>query len=338
MKESLREFPATTWNDVYNKYNTKHRIEEDRVAQPMFDERAGPRHSESGKRTGKNKYEHYMGPAGGDNSSTHVRVGDYSFNVSISELVAVLKGMGDKVRWPKEMRSDPRKRNPDHWFEFHNDHGHRIADYWLLQGEVENLLKQGYLTDLFSEKGRQSYMKNKQEPPKPISPETTVNVITGGDEVNGVTYTATKKTSKVTVTHGKRIRQALEGESITFDDEDVDDLMIPHNDALELVRQFQSWKVVQIPREENAEADALANLTSVTEMTNPENAIMTPLLEEIGGLAGLTWDNPELSVPENRTGKGFLKMLGLEKNTDLDGRPTEYLDIPPEESYTDLLL
>ncbi|XP_075079962.1 uncharacterized protein LOC107761909 [Nicotiana tabacum] len=232
MKESLREFPATTWNDVYNKYNTKHRIEEDRVAQPMFDERAGPRHSESGKRTGKNKYEHYMGPAGGDNSSTHVRVGDYSFNVSISELVAVLKGMGDKVRWPKEMRSDPRKRNPDHWFEFHNDHGHRIADYWLLQGEVENLLKQGYLTDLFSEKGRQSYMKNKQEPPKPISPETTVNVITGGDEVNGVTYTATKKTSKVTVTHGKRIRQALEGESITFDDEDVDDLMIPHNDAL----------------------------------------------------------------------------------------------------------
>ncbi|XP_070007893.1 uncharacterized protein [Nicotiana sylvestris] len=232
MKESLREFPATTWNDVYNKYNTKHRIEEDMVAQPMFDERAGPRHSESGKRIGKNKYEHYMGPAGGDNSSTHVRVGDYSFNVSISELVAVLKGMGDKVRWPKEMRSDPRKRNPDHWFEFHNDHGHRIADYWLLQGEVENLLKQGYLTDLFSEKGRQSYMKNKQEPPKPISLERTVNVITGGDGVNGVTYTATKKTSKVTVTHGKRIRQALEGESITFDDEDVDDLMIPHNDTL----------------------------------------------------------------------------------------------------------
>ncbi|XP_070049484.1 uncharacterized protein [Nicotiana tomentosiformis] len=101
--------------------------------------------------------------------------------------------MGDKVQWPKEMRSDPSKRNPDFWCEFHNDHGHRTTDYRLLQGEVEHLLKQGYLTHLFSEKGRQSYMKNRQEPPKPPSPKGTVNVITGGYEVNGITYTAAKK-------------------------------------------------------------------------------------------------------------------------------------------------
>ncbi|XP_019259009.1 PREDICTED: uncharacterized protein LOC109237194 [Nicotiana attenuata] len=103
--------------------------------------------------------------------------------------------MGDKVRWPKEMKSDPSKRNPDFWCEFHNDHSHRTADCRLRQGEVEHLLKQGYLTDLFR-----------------------------GDEVNGVTYTTAKNMSKVTV--------VLDGGSITFDDEDVDDLMIPHNDTL----------------------------------------------------------------------------------------------------------
>ncbi|XP_075082240.1 uncharacterized protein LOC142166795 [Nicotiana tabacum] len=130
------------------------------------------------------------------------------------------------------MRSDPSKRNPDFWCEFHNDHGHRTADCRLLQGEVKHLLKQGYLTDMFSEKGRQSYMKNRQEPPKPPSPKRTVNIITGEYEVNGVTYTSAKKTSKVTVTHGKRVRQDLDGDNITFDDEDVDSLMIPHNDAL----------------------------------------------------------------------------------------------------------
>ncbi|XP_070028648.1 uncharacterized protein [Nicotiana sylvestris] len=85
---------------------------------------------------------------------------------------------------------------------------------------------------MFSEKGRKSYMKNRQESPKHASPKRIVNVITGGDEVNGVTYTAAKKTSKVTITHGNRIRQVLEGDSITFDDEDVNDLMIPHNDTL----------------------------------------------------------------------------------------------------------
>ncbi|XP_009608765.1 uncharacterized protein [Nicotiana tomentosiformis] len=130
------------------------------------------------------------------------------------------------------MRSDPSKRNSDFWCEFHNDHGHRTSDCRILQGEVEQLLKQGYLIDLFSEKGRQSYMKNKQEPQKPPSPQRTVNVITGGDEVNGVTYTTAKKMSKIMVTHGKQVLQVLDGDSITFDDEDVDDLIISHNDTL----------------------------------------------------------------------------------------------------------
>ncbi|XP_019254535.1 PREDICTED: uncharacterized protein LOC109233203 [Nicotiana attenuata] len=130
--------------------------------------------------------------------------------------------MGDKVRWPKEMRSNPNRQNSDHWCEFHHDHGHKTADCRLLQGEVDHLLKQGYLTELFSEKGKQAYMKNRQEPPKPPSPKRTVNVISGGEEINGVTYTAAKKVSKVSVTHGKRVRHVSEEESITFDDADAD--------------------------------------------------------------------------------------------------------------------
>ncbi|XP_019242437.1 PREDICTED: uncharacterized protein LOC109222546 [Nicotiana attenuata] len=109
-----------------------------------------------------------------------------------------------------------------------------MTDCRLLQGEVEHLLKQGYLTELFSEKGKQAYMKNRQEPPKPPSPKRTVNVISGGEEINGVTYTAVKKVSKITVTYGKRVRRVLEEDSITFDDADADGIQTPHNDALEI--------------------------------------------------------------------------------------------------------
>ncbi|XP_019230367.1 PREDICTED: uncharacterized protein LOC109211299 [Nicotiana attenuata] len=130
------------------------------------------------------------------------------------------------------MRSNPNRRNPDFWCEFHNDHGHKTADCRLLQCEVEHLLKQGYLIELFSEKGNHAYMKNRQEPPKPPSPKRTVNVISGGEEINGVTYTAPRKVSKITVTHGKRVRQVLEEESITFDDANADGVITPHNDAL----------------------------------------------------------------------------------------------------------
>ncbi|XP_070011128.1 uncharacterized protein [Nicotiana sylvestris] len=115
--------------------------------------------------------------------------------------------------------------------EFHNDHGHKTADCRLLQGEVENLLKQGYSTELFSEKGKQTYMKNTQEPPKPPSPKRMVNVISGVEEINGVTYTTAKKVSKITVTHGKQVQKILEEDSITFDDTDAYGMLTPYNDA-----------------------------------------------------------------------------------------------------------
>ncbi|XP_070008571.1 uncharacterized protein [Nicotiana sylvestris] len=47
--------------------------------------------------------------------------------------------------------------------------------------------------------------------------------------------------------------------------------------ARDLVRQFQTWKVMQIPKEENVEADALANLASTAEVTNEENAFVIHL-------------------------------------------------------------
>ncbi|XP_019240175.1 PREDICTED: uncharacterized protein LOC109220167, partial [Nicotiana attenuata] len=175
-----------------------------------------------------------------DDKSLKAKIGGYSFNVSTSELMAVLRSMEDKVRWPKEMRSNPNRRNPDFWCKFQNDHGHKMADCRLLQGEVEHLLKQGYLTKLFSEKGKQAYMKNRSEPPKPPSPKRTVNVINGGEEINGVTYTAARKVSKITVTHGKRVRQVLEEDSSSVNiillrvvnEMQADDKLIPKADTL----------------------------------------------------------------------------------------------------------
>ncbi|XP_070018121.1 uncharacterized protein [Nicotiana sylvestris] len=165
LKESLREFPATTWNDVYNRYNTKLRIEEDTISRSQkeemdnsrYDHRSRDRELGSSSRFVK---ERNTRETRDDDRGTKAKFGDYNFNISTSELVAILRSMGDKVRWPKEMRSNVNRQNPDFWCEFHNDHGRKTADCRLLQGEVDHLLKQGYLTELFSEKDKQTYMKN----------------------------------------------------------------------------------------------------------------------------------------------------------------------------------
>ncbi|XP_075106779.1 uncharacterized protein LOC142179802 [Nicotiana tabacum] len=66
--------------------------------------------------------------------------------------------------------------------------------------------------------------------------------------------------------------------------------------ARELVRKIQSWKIVQIPKEENAETDALANLALVAEVTSEENAILIHLFH-----SALDQDKHEYGiVPEGK--------------------------------------
>ncbi|XP_070022498.1 uncharacterized protein [Nicotiana sylvestris] len=221
LKESLREFPATAWNDVYNRYNTKPRIEENTIIQSRKDERVSSRRAKTEKRSGKNRYEPYMDQQDGivQNRKTQGMILDQD----IESQVHYQGYKKNKTCEIHEIMTEARKKKS------------AATILILLQGEVEHLLKQGYLTELFSKKGKQAYMKNKQEPPKPPSPKRMVNVISGGEEINGVTYTATKKVSKITVTHAKRVRRVLKEDSSSMNiillrvvnEMQVDDKLIP---------------------------------------------------------------------------------------------------------------
>ncbi|XP_070008995.1 uncharacterized protein [Nicotiana sylvestris] len=53
LKESIREFPATTWNDVYNRYSTKLSIEEDIVPRLQKEKKLNPEKCAFGVASGK---------------------------------------------------------------------------------------------------------------------------------------------------------------------------------------------------------------------------------------------------------------------------------------------
>ena len=65
----------------------------------------------------------------------------------------------------------------------------------------------------------------------------------------------------------------------------------------ELIKQFQTWKVIQIPRDENVEADALANLAYAVDVASDANAsvihlfhsVLDPDKNEVN-FNNLTWD------------------------------------------------
>lgn len=73
-------------------------------------------------------------------------------------------------------------------------------------------------------------------------PRLTINMIFGGVEVNGVTFSSAKKT-KISVTHGKRNREASEDDEITFMEEDADGLIFPHNNALVISLKVLDFKI-----------------------------------------------------------------------------------------------
>lgn len=154
LRESLWEFTAKTWNDVYQKYNTKLRIKDDILAFPGFDRREMTKYNHQSKVAGRrdepihrdskvrcNPYSRPIHldsdrrprPVREDRNSgwrndiaphqagkelKNIKINDYhlrlmlhgyNFNVSIIELVEVLKDMGDKVRCPKETKNDTSK-------------------------------------------------------------------------------------------------------------------------------------------------------------------------------------------------------------------------------------
>nr|XP_016466154.1 PREDICTED: uncharacterized protein LOC107788921 [Nicotiana tabacum] len=113
------------------------------------------------------------------------------------------------------------------------ERGHKTEDFISLQQEIVNMLRQGHLRELLSDKGRYNFGRGceHQGPPKPRSPACTINmIIRGGDDVsiNGVNFTTTHKLKRSITLE----RYNMLEESITFDELDADGLTFPHNDSI----------------------------------------------------------------------------------------------------------
>ncbi|XP_016442354.1 uncharacterized protein LOC107767778 [Nicotiana tabacum] len=71
-----------------------------------------------------------------------------------TEIVYALEKLGTKLKWPPKMRSDPNSRKSDALCEFHQERGQKIEDCIALRQGVVNMLRQGYLKEVLSDKGK----------------------------------------------------------------------------------------------------------------------------------------------------------------------------------------
>ncbi|XP_060182135.1 uncharacterized protein LOC132611778 [Lycium barbarum] len=183
--------------------------------------------------------------------------------------------MGNRVKSPGKMKSNPSKRNPEHFCEFHKGHAHKTEDCHSLRLAVAELLEQGHLTELLSEKDKQAYYRNREQgahPPLP-EPKGVVNFITGGKDVNitggldvnKVTYTSGVKFKRVTTKNEKRDRLALVEDCITFDEANSDNMQYPPNDGLVITLRILDTDIKRVFVHQGSAANII-NIRVIEEM------------------------------------------------------------------------
>lgn len=56
----------------------------------------------------------------------------------------------DFVQWPKPMRADANKRDPEKYCQYHRMHGHDTNDCYQLINKIERLTKRGHLRNFMN--------------------------------------------------------------------------------------------------------------------------------------------------------------------------------------------
>ncbi|XP_074298831.1 uncharacterized protein LOC141629782 [Silene latifolia] len=167
------------------------------------------------------------------------RLAEYGFNTGMEGLFRALKELGDQVRWPKpptqDRPNDDRDRNKR--CEWHHNIGQRTEYCFRLRKEVKFQVRKGNLDHLLPRGGKHDKRETANQVLPSAQPICTkiINVITGGSELSGLTYSTAK-------------RRAIEGKGdhpetsckvsqsdlpmVTFDEANAGNEAEQHHDAL----------------------------------------------------------------------------------------------------------
>ncbi|XP_077223344.1 uncharacterized protein LOC143856948 [Tasmannia lanceolata] len=203
-------------------------------------------------------------------------------NTSRTRILAAIK-VEDFLRWSDKMLTKGNKWDKSKYCRLHKDHGHDTNECRHLQEEIELLIQRGYLKRYVERGGdRRKHQerspqgrKSPQRPrsplarrgsPIPLSPRSEpqrsqptglINTIMGGSAVGGTSSATCKAYARqVNAVHTSHKKLKVENE-ISFSDADLDNLILPHDDASVITMIVANWELKKILVENGSSANIL---------------------------------------------------------------------------------
>ncbi|XP_060195010.1 uncharacterized protein LOC132624214 [Lycium barbarum] len=297
LKQNMIEYPAIAWADVHNRYQSNIRVENDKILratsvswhsgkgsdrprrvidrdsrssydryQPYpLDGRGNGSNSESGKNDRRNDRRNDRGQnsRGLVNGNTVdrapgnreiPRLSEYNFYVDVATIAATVI-RNKETRHPRPIQSDREKRDKSLICKYHHTHGHRTENCRQLREEVARLFNLGHLREFLSERAKTHFKNldsNKQD--RLEEPLQVIHMIVGGTDVP---VGPVIKRTKISIMRENRIRNDDPDGPITFNDEDMEGIAQPYNDALVISVLVNKFRIKRVLIDPGSSADII---------------------------------------------------------------------------------
>eukprot|EP00268_Persea_americana_P048669 TRINITY_DN5162_c0_g1_i1.p2 TRINITY_DN5162_c0_g1~~TRINITY_DN5162_c0_g1_i1.p2 ORF type:complete len:440 (+),score=60.61 TRINITY_DN5162_c0_g1_i1:1727-3046(+) len=152
------------------------------------------------------------------------------------------------------MTTDPSSRDQSRFCAYHKQNGHRPDECRSYKFHLENLVKEGHLRDYIREEGRGDDRPPRQDADNQDSePEGIINVIhlaappKGSSQARAEARRTSHQKQVLTAAPEPAAKKAkTEGVRVWFSDKDLEDVELPHNDALVLTLKLQNFLVQRV--------------------------------------------------------------------------------------------
>ncbi|XP_057515034.1 uncharacterized protein LOC130796691 [Actinidia eriantha] len=181
-------------------------------------------------------------------------------NAPIAQVLTEIKHE-EFVKWPGKIKTDPSRTNRNKYYEFHRDHGHNTEDYFQLKEQIADLIKNGYLRKYVTNNQPPNSLERRYGDNRPTAGD--IQVIHGGFGSGGCTSSSRKR--HVRNAHGRAEEEVYNLSSpivdihlpITFNNDDLRGLHLPHDDALVVSAVIANFNVQRIFVDNGSSADIL---------------------------------------------------------------------------------